>query len=96
MTDALSLSDAAAPESRNRPGTDCCAAKREEIIFESVMKSAAPESRNRPGTDPGTPLDRRGPPRTSISTKNQPRRPFLRPYRGTQKSSQIAFRYTAS
>ena len=28
--------------------------------------------------DPGTPLDRRGPPRTSISTKNQPRRPTLK------------------
>ena len=32
--------------------------------------------------DPGTPLDRRGPPGTSICTKNQPRRPILRPFRG--------------
>jgi len=31
---------------------------------------------------PGT-LDRRSPPRTSMSTKNQPRRPSLRPCRGT-------------
>ena len=29
--------------------------------------------------DPRDPLDRRNPPRTSISTKNQPRRPSLRP-----------------
>jgi len=29
----------------------------------------------------GTPLDRPGPPRTSICTKNQPRRPILRPFR---------------
>ena len=39
----------------------------------------------RPNTAPGTPLDRRGPPRTLISTKNQPRRPILRPFRGTDK-----------
>ena len=32
---------------------------------------------------PGTPLDRRGPPRTSIYKKNQLRRPILRPFRGT-------------
>ena len=30
---------------------------------------------------PGTPLDRRSPPRTSICTKNQPRRPILSPFR---------------
>jgi len=36
-------------------------------------------------TDPGTPLDRRGPPRKSISTKNQPRRLILRPFRGKRK-----------
>ena len=34
---------------------------------------------------PLDPLDRRGPPRTSICTRNQPRRPILRPFRGTQK-----------
>ena len=39
----------------------------------------------RPEIDPGTPLDRRGLPGTSICTKNQPRRPILRPFRGTQK-----------
>ena len=39
----------------------------------------------RPKIDPGTPLDRRGLPGTSICTKNQPRRPILRPFRGTQK-----------
>jgi len=33
----------------------------------------------RPKPTPGTPLDRRGPPCTSICTKNQPRRPILRP-----------------
>ena len=32
--------------------------------------------------DPGTPLDRRGLLGTSICTKNQPRRPILRPIRG--------------
>ena len=37
--------------------------------------------------DPGTPLDRRGLPGTSICTKNQHRRPILRPCRGTQKSA---------
>ena len=36
-------------------------------------------------SDPRDPLDRRGPPRTSISTKNQPRRPILRTCRGAQK-----------
>ena len=30
---------------------------------------------------PGTPLDRPGPPRTSICTNNQSRRPILRPFR---------------
>ena len=35
----------------------------------------------RPEIDPGTPLDRPGTPRTSICTKNQPRRPILRPFR---------------
>ena len=39
----------------------------------------------RPKIDPGTPLDRRGLPGTSICTKNQPRRPILRRFRGTQK-----------
>ena len=34
---------------------------------------------------PGPPLDRRGPPRTSIGTKNQPRRRILRPFRGATK-----------
>ena len=34
--------------------------------------------------DPGIPLDRRGLPGTSICTKNQPRRPILRPLRDTQ------------
>ena len=38
----------------------------------------------RPEIDPGTPLDRRGSPGTSICTKNQPRRPILRPF---QKSA---------
>ena len=36
---------------------------------------------SRPKIDPGTPLDRPGAPRTSICTKNQPRRPILRPFR---------------
>ena len=36
----------------------------------------------RPETDPGSPLDRRGSPGTSICIKNQPRRPTLRPFRG--------------
>jgi len=36
----------------------------------------------RPKSTPGTPLDRRDPPRTSICTKNQPRRPILRPNGG--------------
>ena len=35
----------------------------------------------RPKPAPGTPLGRRGPPRTSASTRNQPRRPSLRPKR---------------
>ena len=35
----------------------------------------------RPKIDPGTSLDRRSPPRTSICTKSQPRRPILRPFR---------------
>ena len=39
----------------------------------------------RPNIDPGTPLDRRGPPRTSICKKNQARRPILRSFRGTPK-----------
>jgi len=38
--------------------------------------------RSRP---PGPPLDRRGPPRTSIPTKNQPRRPSLRLNGGERK-----------
>ena len=38
--------------------------------------------RSRP---PGPPLDRRGPPRTSTCTKNQPRRPTLRPSGGERK-----------
>ena len=36
----------------------------------------------RPEIDPGTPLDRRGSPGTSICNKNQARRPILRPFRG--------------
>ena len=39
----------------------------------------------RPKIDPGTPLDRRGFPETSICTKNQPRRPTLRPNGGERK-----------
>jgi len=39
----------------------------------------------RPEIDPKTFLDRRGLPGTSICTKNQPRRPILKPFRGTQK-----------
>ena len=39
----------------------------------------------RPEIDPGPPLDRWGSPGTSICTKNQPRRPILRPFRGTRK-----------
>jgi len=39
----------------------------------------------RPEIDPGTPLDRPGPPRTSICTKNQPQRPTLRPNGGERK-----------
>jgi len=39
----------------------------------------------RPDIDPGTLVDRPGPPRTSKSTKNQPRRPILRPVRDAQK-----------
>ena len=43
----------------------------------------------RPTPTPGTPLDRRGPPCTSISTKSQPRIPFIMPpFRGTQKLQQ--------
>ena len=39
-----------------------------------------------PEIDPGTPLDGPGAPRTSICTKNQPRRPILRPFlKKTQK-----------
>ena len=34
---------------------------------------------------PGTPLDRRGSPRTSVCTENQPRRPTLRPNGGELK-----------
>ena len=44
-------------------------------------------------TDPRDPLDRRGPSRTSISTRNQPRRPLLMPFCGSEKPRQIAFRY---
>jgi len=39
----------------------------------------------KPKIDPETPLDRRGLPGTSPCTKNQSRRPILRPLRGTQK-----------
>ena len=35
---------------------------------------------------PGTPFDRPGPPRTSICTKNQPRKPILRPFRDDFRS----------
>ena len=35
-----------------------------------------------PEVDTGTPLDRRGSPGTSMCTKNQPRVPILRPFRG--------------
>ena len=50
-----------------------------------------------PEIDPGTPLDRPGAPRTSIRTKNQPRRPILRPFRKkipkrTKKSKKNPFR----
>ena len=41
---------------------------------------------SRPKPTPGTPLDRRGPPRTSTSTKNQPRKPLLRLLGGTRKN----------
>ena len=44
-------------------------------------------------TDPRDPLDRRGPPRTSKCTGNQPRRPILMPFRGTKKSRQTAFTF---
>jgi len=44
---------------------------------------------------PGWSLFRRCPPRTSISTKDQPRRPILRPLRGPKNSRQTAFRYPA-
>ena len=36
--------------------------------------------------DPETPLDRPGAPRTSICTKNQPRRPILMPFRDDFRS----------
>ena len=50
------------------------------------LKTVGPVLRGfRPEIDPGTPLDRRGLPGTSICTKNQPRRLILRPFRGTQK-----------
>ena len=39
-----------------------------------------------PEIDPGTPLDRPGPPRTSICTENQPRRPILKPFRDDFRS----------
>ena len=39
----------------------------------------------RPKIDPGTPLDRRGLPGTSICTKNQPRRPIRGPNGGERK-----------
>jgi len=42
----------------------------------------------RPEIDPGTPRDRRGLPGTSICTKNQPGRPILMPFRGSQKLPQ--------
>ena len=44
-------------------------------IFVPVFLGFSPE------IDPGTPLDRPGAPRTSICTKNQPRRPILMPFR---------------
>ena len=34
---------------------------------------------------PGTPLDRRGPPRATKCTRNQPRTPIRTPFRGTQQ-----------
>jgi len=40
--------------------------------------------------DPGTPHDRRGSPGTSICTKNQPRRPILRQFRGTRNEGSLA------
>jgi len=46
-----------------------------------------------PKPTPGIPLDGRGPPPTSTSTKNHPRRPIPMPFRGTQKSRQTAFWY---
>ena len=45
-------------------------------IFGPVFRGFSPE------IDPGTPLDRPGAFRTSICTKDQPRRPILRPFRG--------------
>ena len=44
-------------------------------IFGPVFLGFSPE------IDPATPLDRPGAPGTSICTKNQPRRPILRPFR---------------
>ena len=51
-----------------------------QVIFGLVFPGIF--GRSRP---PGLPPDRRGPPRTSISTKNQPRRRILRPNGGDQK-----------
>ena len=48
-------------------------------IFSPVFPGFSAEA------DRGTPLDRRDPPGTSISIKNQPRRPIRRQFRGTQK-----------
>ena len=52
----------------------------------------------KPEIDPGTPLDRPGGPRTSICTKNQPRRPILKPLREVFEqvpSGMISFREEA-
>ena len=68
--------------------------KKHEFEFE-IEFEARFSRKFRPKPTPGTPLDRRGPPRTSSCTKNQPRRPILRPFsrHPQQKSSQTAFRY---
>ena len=44
-----------------------------------------------PEIDPGTPLDRPGAPRTSICTKNQPRGPILRLFRGFWVDEEILY-----
>ena len=50
-------------------------------VFGQVFLSFSAE------VDPRDPQDRKSPPRTSTSTENQPRRPFLSPFRGTQQMS---------